>query len=401
MSFNNWQDACKNLASAIEPFTAKQQQLSKKANITIGPKTPKIVAAALLQLGLSEELNLASASPVSAGSKGRIKALRKKSDPKIHPSAEEEARAWVAYLYLLRRKESLERLKLTEGDVVKTESGIIAEVSSINLEGRVFFKGGRGFCSWPDLLTVLARQGSKSKYLQQAQNTASRVSSDSAWSEAKNKELRDFVSEKTLDEYEIDELEAIISSAKDERPIQKYLENNVHILTSLLGGNTRFCIPQKRLGGEYVPDFIIGDVNSLGIRWVLVELETPRSGIYLENGQELDKNTRKGVSQIVTWRTWLSDNLSYARQAKSKNGLSLFDIREKSDALVIVGRRSRMPNTNEAHRIEYRQSSNIQIHTYDWLLEQMRGIIKYQGVPATNPYLIPRIAGDEHEKWWL
>ena len=45
------------------------------------------------------------------------------------------------------------------------------------------------------------------------------------------------------------------------------------------------------LGKEFVPDFIIGDVGSVGFRWVLIELETPRSGI---QGSSLFQDAQSG-----------------------------------------------------------------------------------------------------------
>lgn len=138
-----------------------------------------------------------------------------------------------------------------------------------------------------------------------------------------------------------------------------------------------------------MPDFIIGDVDSLGVRWVLIELETPKSGIYLKNGDKLDNKARKGIDQVIEWRNWLSNNISYARKPRSDNGLGLFDIRENADTVVIVGRRSKMPKTKDAQRHEYRKS-NIQIHSYDWLLETLRGAIRHEGPTASNPHLIPR-----------
>ena len=207
---------------------------------------------------------------------------------------------------------------------------------------------------------------------------------------AKRQDLSEFATENVVSEDDIAELENIITTAEDERPIQKFLEKNGHLLTALLGGNERYCLPQKRLGGEYVPDFIIGDVDSLGFRWVLIELETPRSGIYLKDSLQLDEKARKGISQVIDWRNWLSSNISYARQRRSENGLGLFDIREKADAVVLVGRRSQRPETKDAQRHEYRQSNNILIHSYDWLLETLCGAIRYQGPPASNPHLISR-----------
>jgi hypothetical protein len=106
-------------------------------------------------------------------------------------------------------------------------------------------------------------------------------------------------------------------------------------------------------------------------------LETPRSGIYLSNGEELDKFARKGRNQIINWRNWIATQIAYARGRKSENGLRLFDIREKSDAIVFVGRRSKIPDSKEAERHELRQSNAIAIQSYDWLLDHIRGSIRY------------------------
>ncbi len=394
MPFRNWHEADEELATATGPATPKQQKLGELADRPIPLHTPRIVAAATLRLALAEELNLPPPRPISDRYKTWLQILQRPSDPSISPQTEEEAEAWVTYLRLVRRRESLSELKLNEGDIVKTNAGEVAEVSSIGQDGRVFFKGGRGFGSWPDLISVVARRDEDSDSATEARlrakNSAARRGAPSAWSVAKSQDLSEFTTENVVSEDDIAELEAVITTTEDERPIQKFLEENGHLLTGLLGGNERYCLPRKRLGGEYVPDFIIGDVDSLGVRWVLIELETPRSEIYLKNGLELDEKARKGISQVIGWRNWLSSNIAYARQRRSENGLGLFDIREKADAVVLVGRRSQMPETKDAQRQEYRQSNNIQIHTYDWLLEKLRGAIRHLGPPASNSHLIPR-----------
>jgi hypothetical protein len=93
----------------------------------------------------------------------------------------------------------------------------------------------------------------------------------------------------------------------------------------------------------------------------------------------------------MDWRNWLENNLDQAQRPKAKKGLGLHDIKRMSQALVLVGRRSRIPDTDDAKRQEYRQSNDIQIHTYDWLLERLRGIIQFQGPPAANRLLISRL----------
>ncbi len=390
MAFRTWREVDAILAVATEPASTKQQQLGKLADVPISRHTPRIVAAAMLRIALNEELALPAARPVSEWLISRLRILHQTSDPPISPQTEEEAEAWVTHLRLIARRESLSNLQVCEGDIVETKDGEVALVSSIGRDGRVYFKGGRGFGSWPDLVSIVSRRDDQSQSARrQAENTASRHSTSSQWSMARHKDLIEFATDRSVCEEDIAELETIIASSKDERPIQKFLEENGHLLTALLGGNYRYCLPQKRLGAEFVPDFIIGDIDSLGIRWVLIELETPMSGIYLKNGRGLDKAARNGVDQILDWRNWLSDNTAYARQRRSENGLGLFDIRESIDALVLVGGRSKKPETKDAKRQEHRQA-NIEIHSYDWLVDRLRGIIRHQGPPASNPYLIPK-----------
>lgn len=394
MPCRTWREAVESLDAAIGPVTLKQRELGNQADTQIPADMPRIVAAVRLQLALAEELNLPSPRPVSDRYRTRLRILHRPSDPPISPQSEEEAGAWITYLRLVRRREALSELRIYEGDVIGTMAGEVAVVSSMGPDGRVYFKGGRGFGAWPDLISVVARRDDKSdsaaEARRQAENLAARRGIPSAWSVAKSQDLSEFITNDAVSEDDIAELEAAITAAADERPIQGFLENNRHILTALLGGNERYCIPQKRLGGEYIPDFIIGDVGSLGVRWVLIELETPRSGLYLKDGIQLDEKTWKGISQIMEWRNWLSCNIAYARRRRSENGLGLFDIHEKSDAVVLVGRRSQIPETKDAQRLEYRQSNNIQIHTYDWLLEMLLGALRHPGPPAGNPYLIPR-----------
>src|SRR5215203_2263725 len=392
MTFRYWHEVEKLLAGVTSCVTKEQQELAKVAGVDLPSNTPKVIAAPLLRVALAEQLGLIASNAHTDRYEARIEALRRESDPAITPKTDKEAEAWVLYLRLVHRRESLIRLKLEEGDVVKTIDDEVAEISSIGQDGRVFFKGGRGFRAWPDTISLVARRDDDSQSArmaqQEAKNTATRRSSRADWSVARRNDLSEFAVDNTVSEDDVVELENIIISAHDERPIQKFLEKNPHLLTVLLGGIERYCIPQKRLGSQYVPDFIIGEIDSLGVRWVLIEIESPKSGIYLDDGCLLDEEARKGVSQIIDWRNWLSSNIAYARQRRSENGLGLFDIREKSDAVVIVGRRSQMPDTTDAQRTEYRQSNNIAIHTYDWLLDSLRGILRHQGPPASNPYLI-------------
>ena len=322
----------------------------------------------------------------------RLDSLRRDSDPPMKPANGEEAIAWIQYMYLIRRREALISRQLCEGDIVTTPNGELAEVSSISIDGRIYFKGGSGQCAWPDLVTVQARAddltAEAAAFRSQAANAAAHRRGLTPLSQAKAAALSDYEVTDTPTIVEIDEFEHVISLAEDERPIQQFLENHQCLLTALIGGRRRYCLPKPRLGSEYVPDFLIAEVDSLGIRWVLVELETPRSGVYLKDGRQFDEKARKGISQIGDWRHWLGENLYSARAFKPDGGLGLVDIRPNSRAIVMVGRRSKLKTDHDAARHREAEQNGIEVHTYDRLLDQLRGAISFSGPPGVNPYLI-------------
>lgn len=182
-------------------------------------------------------------------------------------------------------------------------------------------------------------------------------------------------------------LEQVIETARDERPVQKFLQENPALLTLLVRGTDCFVIPQKRLGAEYVPDFVVAFVDSAGIHWHLVELESPRARMFTKDGKSFGKECRKGINQLADWKQWLDDNVAYARKPQGENGLGLFDIRNDAPGIVLVGRRSTLTNKNEALRNQ-QQAANVMVHTYDWLIESLRGSLDFSGPAGANPFAI-------------
>src|SRR5258708_22296448 len=128
----------------------------------------------------------------------------------------------------------------------------------------------------------------------------------------------------------------------------------------------------------------------MGIHWFLVELESPKASVYLTDGKTSSTQTRKGVAQVIEWRNWLQNNISYARRPRREDGLGLFDIESDTRALVLVGRRASLLPITDAARREARASRNIYIHTYDWLLESIRGAMDFVGPSAVTPYTLDR-----------
>ena len=373
--------------------TKEQQVLARLAKIKISRKTPRLIAAAKLRIALREELQLHPRLEGNTPYEESLAALEREDVDFPDSATPEERWAYRAHEYLLHRIAAHKKLKLVRGDLVRLSDKKPAEVSSIGKDGRVYFKGGEGFGAWPDRIKKVVRRGDSSQGAARlkvaAQNEASRRSKPRVWSQARATELEKWFVPNSLNETQVQAFEKEIDAARDERPIQKFITENPEILVSLVGGNERYCIPLKRLGARYVTDFVIGSVDSLGVRWHFVELETPQSGIYTKRGDGLDQFARKGSDQITAWRKWVAENLSHARARRAEGGLGLFDVESHAPGFVIVGRRDRMPNhRDDSIRLEQRSRNATEIHSYDWLLERLYGTLRYSGVPAMSPYLL-------------
>ncbi len=396
MAVKSWRAAVRAIEKLTGPVTRRQRRLATLAGIALPGKLPAIVAAARLREALSQDLHFGAlvSTRVRYDTEEYLADQWKeaKQKPPVIPTTQNEAEAWVEYLFLIKRRANLNRLRPHEGDIVANSGGSYVEVSSIGENGRLYFKGGGGQGAWPDRVVLVARLRDKSTQASEArtraQNTASRPSG--SWSLAREEDLRAFQVTSVASHHEIEALEEVIDTATDERPIQEHLQKHPRLLCPLLQRTPRYVIPLKRLGSEFVPDFVIGDVDSMGIHWYLLELESPRAPVYLANEKSLSAQARKGVEQVTEWRKWLQDNIAYARQSRRENGLGLFDIRPDTRALVLVGRRSSNKTGTDAARLEARATSNVHIHTYDWLLDSIRGSSDFLGPSAMNSYALPR-----------
>jgi len=398
MPHENWRGAVTDIRETTGPVTTRQRQLATVAGIELPENLPQLVAKVRLRAALGSELGLPAVSDGSCSDAQRdlISRLETEGGPIFLPLNWQEASAWIYCLSLKQRQQALEQLRVEAGDIVKVgpDATHINEVSSIGSDGRIYFKGGAGAGAWPDTVVVICRKhddtAAAREYRREAANRAALRphASNRWWSDSKQRVLEKFEVQSSLISYDVEQLKKVIQSAKDEKPIQEFLETQPQILTALLGGRHRFFLPRVSLGDKYVADFFIADTDSLGIRWVLVELETPESSVTLQNSNELGQSARKGVSQIRGWREWLQHHIAYAREEREKGGLGLVDIRPRSEGLVLVGRRARLRDNAVIVRNPIREDSNIRVHTYDWLIEQLNGILTFNGPPAADRFLL-------------
>ncbi len=198
--------------------------------------------------------------------------------------------------------------------------------------------------------------------------------------------LREFFvwwDELTLDD--VESLERRIESATREQDLQSYLEENPQILIQHLGGgHGRWVIPRKRLGVEHVTDFIIGHKNSLGFEWTGVELESSTAVPFTKAGDPT-KALSHAIRQIEDWRSWLKKNQSYAARPQTESGLGLTDIDPLLPGLILIGRERDLDPATRERRRQLGGDLRIHIHTYDWLIREIRGRVEAVATSRTRP----------------
>ena len=146
------------------------------------------------------------------------------------------------------------------------------------------------------------------------------------------------------------------------------------LVQHLGGGHGRWVIPQKRLGAEFVPDFVIGEMSSIGYEWQLVELESPEAPLFTRSGDP-SKHLNHALRQIDDWRAWLEKNRDYAARPLDQGGLGLTDISSAASALILLGRRKSLSPKDNGRRRQMIARTGVQIHTYDYIADAIQGRI--------------------------
>ncbi|MGH8602975.1 MAG: Shedu anti-phage system protein SduA domain-containing protein [Gammaproteobacteria bacterium] len=170
-----------------------------------------------------------------------------------------------------------------------------------------------------------------------------------------------------------EKLQNSLNAAEREEDIQQFLQANPQFLIQHLGGgHGRWVIPKQKLGAERVTDFLIAEKHSFGHEWQVVELESPLRPMFNQNGDP-SQYLNHAIRQITDWRAWLKANQAYASRPRGESGLGLTDIDSNAKGLILIGRRSDIDAETNARRRQLVQDLNIEIHTFDYLLEALKG----------------------------
>lgn len=113
---------------------------------------------------------------------------------------------------------------------------------------------------------------------------------------------------------------------------------------------------------------MLADMNSMGINWHAIELESPLESPCTKKGDP-SKTLRGALRQIQDWRAWLRYNLDYESREKDRGGLGLVGISGEIPATILIGRRKEYPAEYNEFRRQHKLQNNIEIHSFDWLVD--------------------------------
>jgi Domain of unknown function (DUF4263) len=172
----------------------------------------------------------------------------------------------------------------------------------------------------------------------------------------------------------VDDFERVLGDAPDERPLQTLLASFPVLVGPLAPpGGAIWCLDRPRLGSEFVPDFLVASITSVGFHWAMVELESPNEKALTKAGLPA-KKLAEALKQVRDWRTWLTDNVAYAR-----GELGLKDIEANCPAYIVIGRRGSL-DPKQAKTYRALSAHGTTVMSYDRLLDQMnRAVRERQG----------------------
>ncbi|WP_083880770.1 Shedu anti-phage system protein SduA domain-containing protein [Nocardia araoensis] len=180
---------------------------------------------------------------------------------------------------------------------------------------------------------------------------------------------------RSLTASDVTSFEEVLDSASNEHPLQAFLAERPHLLVNAhLAHGCRWVKAQPRLGAQYVPDFMVARMNSGGLEWTLIELQSPRGGLFLANNQP-GSQLREGIDQVSRWRGLLTRWGTAVATSEGYPALSP-DFR----GIVLIGRSGdKLQDLAGLQRVQDLQYSNgLQIWSYDSIARSTRQSLRYR-----------------------
>ena len=170
-----------------------------------------------------------------------------------------------------------------------------------------------------------------------------------------------------------DDFSSLIEAGTKEEELQSFLKRNPFILHP-----SAECIPKKKLGEDFVTDFVLVATTTQGPSYILVELERAIHPIMTKD-LVLSGPVNHAIKQTRDWDVWLEKNKAYIQ-----NKLPGF---ETPTYLVVIGRGNTLTDEGKAYLRSYnRDWKNTSLLTYDDVLARFRSTIaNLETVAKTNP----------------
>ena len=165
----------------------------------------------------------------------------------------------------------------------------------------------------------------------------------------------------------VEKLESLVNDGVSENELQKHIERHQYILSQQFA-HCRYVFPKVALGNQYETDFMCLEIPSSGKEWIGVELENPNKKVITKTGRRTAV-LEHAIQQIRDWRTWVTENLSYAQKEKDKNGLGLIDINPRFYGYVIIGRRNNFNEKFNELRRQIQRDELVIIRSWDGVIE--------------------------------
>ena len=186
-----------------------------------------------------------------------------------------------------------------------------------------------------------------------------------------------------------------LNSGSGERKVHAFLKAHPYLISQAfnLAWNFWRCITEFRMGTDHRCDFLLISASSCSWNTIFIELESPKSRLYLKDGTPA-KSLRIAERQLKDWRSWVRINQDTLRRDLSKilraerAGAQCSPVDSHTKAYteildchtviheyyhVVIGRRASLSPDEQRRRVmesQFRGGSDIA--TYDRLLDCAR-----------------------------
>jgi hypothetical protein len=161
-----------------------------------------------------------------------------------------------------------------------------------------------------------------------------------------------------------------------ERYYHAFIAKHAHMFFPMLGRSLQ-VISKIRLGAELITDLVlVRDESSLGLSYLLIEIEPPWVSPFTKDGVASARLTR-AIHQILDWKRWLEEHKSEARRL-FPSFLHRTEERPLFRHCIVIGNRQNSHRWLDK-RNHLAEILGISIRSFDWLTDCLSARNAYHG----------------------